>query len=57
MASDFHADMEENWQRMTVKNGGTLFGENFIPFGKEGDIGVEVMTNIIQQQNLFLHST
>jgi hypothetical protein len=26
---------------MTVKNGGTLFGKTFIPFGKEGDIGDE----------------
>jgi hypothetical protein len=44
------------------KNGGTLFGKtlfgkNFIPFGKERDIGDEVMTNIIQQQNSFLRST
>jgi hypothetical protein len=39
------------------KNGGTLFGKTFIPFGKEGDIGDEVMTNIIQQQNNVLRST
>jgi hypothetical protein len=39
------------------KNGGTLFGKTFIPFGKEGDIGDEVMTTIIQQQNNFLRST
>jgi hypothetical protein len=38
-------------------NGGTLFGKTFIPFGKEGDIGDEVMTNIIQQQPDFLRST
>jgi hypothetical protein len=56
-ASDFQADMAEKWQRMTVKNGGNLFGKTFIPFGKEGDTGDEAMTNIIQQQNLFLHST
>jgi hypothetical protein len=31
--------------------------QTFIPFGKEGDIGDEVMTNIIQQQNNFLRST
>jgi hypothetical protein len=31
--------------------------EIFIPFGKEGDIGDEVMTKIIQQQNIFLRST
>jgi hypothetical protein len=40
-----------------IKNGGTLFGKTFIPFGKEGGIGDEVMTNIIQQQNNFLCST
>jgi hypothetical protein len=39
------------------KNGGTLFGKTFIPFGKEGGIGDEVMTNIIQQKNVSLRST
>jgi hypothetical protein len=39
------------------KNGETLFGNTFIPLLKEGDIGDEVMTNIIQQQNNFLRST
>jgi hypothetical protein len=39
------------------KNGGTLFGKTFIPFGKEGDIGDDFMTNIIQQQNNVLRST
>jgi hypothetical protein len=42
---------------MTVKNGGTLIGKTFIPFGKEGDIGDKVMMNTIKQQNLFLRST
>jgi hypothetical protein len=42
---------------MKVKNGGTLFGKIFIPFGKEGEIGDEGLMNIIQQQNHFLHST
>jgi hypothetical protein len=56
-AADFRAEMAEKWQKLTLKNGGTLFGKTFIPFGKEGDIGDEVMTNIIQQQNNFLRST
>jgi hypothetical protein len=56
-AADFRAKMAEKWQKLTAKNGGTLFSKNFIPFGKEGDIGDEVMTNIIQQQNNFLRST
>jgi hypothetical protein len=56
-AADFRAEMAEKWQKLTAKNGGTLFGKTFIPFGKEGDIGYEVMKNIIQQQNNFLRST
>jgi hypothetical protein len=47
-ATDFSAEMAEKWQKLTAKNGGTLFGKTFIPFEKEGDIGDEVMTNIIQ---------
>jgi hypothetical protein len=47
----------EKWQRMTGKTEGTLFGKTFIPSGKEGDIGDDFMTNIIQQQNNFLRST
>jgi hypothetical protein len=38
-AADFRAEMAEKWQKMTAKNGGTLFGKTFIPFGKEGGIG------------------
>jgi hypothetical protein len=49
--------MAEKWQSMKAKTGGTLFGENFIPFSKDGGIGDEVMTNIIQHQNSFLSST
>jgi hypothetical protein len=56
-ADDFRAEMAEKWQKLTAKNGGTLFGKTFIPFRKEGDIGDEVMNNIIHQQNNFLRST
>jgi hypothetical protein len=38
-------------------NGGTLYGKTFFPFGKEGDMGDAIMTNIIQQQNKFLAET
>jgi hypothetical protein len=55
--ADFRADMAEKWQRMAAKTAGTLFGNFFFPFGKEGEIGDDVMTNIIQQPNNFLHST
>jgi hypothetical protein len=56
-AANFRPEMAEKWQKLTAKNGGTLFGKIFIPFGKEGDIGDEIMTNIIQKQNNFLRST
>jgi hypothetical protein len=53
--ADFRADMVEKWQRMTATIGWTLFWKTFIPFGTEGYIGDDVMTNIIQQQtNLLL---
>jgi hypothetical protein len=48
--ADFRAEMAEKWQKLTAKNGGTLFGKTLIPFVKEGDIGDEVMTNIIQHK-------
>jgi hypothetical protein len=56
-AAYVRAEMAEKWQKLTAKNGGTLSGKTFIPFGKEGGIGDEVMTNIIQQQNNFLRLT
>jgi hypothetical protein len=34
IGADFRADMAERWQLLIVKTGGTLFGKNFIPFGK-----------------------
>jgi phage regulator Rha-like protein len=33
-AAEFHADMAERWQRLTVKTGRTPFGKTFIPFEK-----------------------
>jgi hypothetical protein len=49
--------MAEKWQRINAKNGGNLYGKTFIPFGKEGDMGDSIMTNVIQQQNKFLAKT
>jgi hypothetical protein len=49
--------MAENWQNINPKNGGTLFGKTFIPFGKEGDMGDAIMTNVIQQQQKFFSET
>jgi hypothetical protein len=49
--------MAEKWQKINAKNGGTLYGKTFIPFGKEGDMGDAIMTNVIQQQNKLLSET
>jgi hypothetical protein len=56
-AEDFRASMAEKWQGINAKNGGTLYGKTFIPFGKEGYMGDAIMTNVIQQQNIFLAET
>jgi hypothetical protein len=56
-AADFRASMAEKWQKINAKNGVTLYGKTFIPFGKEGDMGDAIMTNVIQQQNKFLSET
>jgi hypothetical protein len=37
-----------------VKAGGNLFEKMLNPFGKEGDIGDDVMTTIVQQKDAFL---
>jgi hypothetical protein len=57
VAAYFRASMAETWQNINAKNGGTLFGKTFIPFGKEGDMGDAIMTNAIKQQNKFLSET
>jgi hypothetical protein len=57
VAADFRASMAEKWKQINAKNGGTLYGNIFIPLGKEGDMGDAIMTNVIQQQNKFLAET
>jgi hypothetical protein len=57
VGADFRASMAEKWQKINVKNGGTLFGKTPIPFGKEGSVGDAIMTNVIQQQQKFLSET
>jgi hypothetical protein len=52
-ATEFRA-MAEKWQQLAAKTGGSLFGKKFIPFGKEGDLGDDIMTAIISKQNRFL---
>jgi hypothetical protein len=36
-SADSRASMTDKWQRINSKNGGTMYGKTFIPFGKEGD--------------------
>jgi hypothetical protein len=40
VSADFHASMADEWQQINAKNGGTLYCKTFIPFGKDGDMGV-----------------
>jgi hypothetical protein len=42
--------MADNWQGLTAKTGGTLWGKTFIPFGRAGDMGDAVMTAVFQKQ-------
>jgi hypothetical protein len=53
-STEFRANMAEKWQHLDAKTGGSLFGKKFIPFGKEGDLGDDIMTAIILKQNRFL---
>jgi hypothetical protein len=57
VATDLRASMAEKWKKINAKNGCTMYGKKRIPFGKEGDIGDAIMTNIIQQKNKFLAET
>jgi hypothetical protein len=47
--SDFRAAMAEKWQNLTVKVGGMLWGNTFIPFGREGGMGESVKTAVFQK--------
>jgi hypothetical protein len=49
--------MAEKWQQLDAKTGGSLFGKKFIPFGKEGDLGDDIMAAIISKQNRFLKNS
>jgi hypothetical protein len=53
-ATQFRANMAEKWQQLDANTGGSIFGKKFIPFGKEGDLGDDIMTAIILKQNRFL---
>jgi hypothetical protein len=52
-ATEFRANMAEKWLQLDAKTGGYLFGKKLIPFGKEGDLGDDIMMAIISKQNRF----
>jgi hypothetical protein len=45
------------WQKVSPHRGGPLVGKHFIPFGKSGDMGDSITTQIIHRQNAMLKST
>jgi hypothetical protein len=42
------------WQKVSLLKGGPLVGKHFVPFGKSGDIGDSISTQIIHIQNAML---
>jgi hypothetical protein len=56
-ASDFRTNMVDNWQKLNAKAGGNIYGKIFIPYGKEGELGEDIMTSIIHHKNQFLKNS
>jgi hypothetical protein len=50
-------DIAKMWQNVSPLRGGPLVGKHFVPFGKPGDIGDSITTQIIHRQNAMLKST
>jgi hypothetical protein len=50
-------DIAKMWQKVSPLRGGSLVGKHFIPFGKSGDMGDSITTQIIHRQNAMLKST
>jgi hypothetical protein len=50
-------DIAKIWQNVSPHRGGPLVGFFFIPFGKSGDMGDTITTQIIHRQNAMLKST
>jgi hypothetical protein len=50
-------DISKMWQKLSLLKGGPLVGKNFVPFGKSGDMGDSITTQIIHHQNAMLKST
>jgi hypothetical protein len=45
------------WQKVSLHKGAPLVGKHFVPFGKSGDMGDSITTQIIHLQNAMLKST
>jgi hypothetical protein len=45
------------WQKVSLHKGAPLVGKHFVPFGKSGDMGDSITTQIIHHQNAMLKST
>jgi hypothetical protein len=50
-------DIEKMWQKVSLHKGAPLVGKHFVPFGKLGDMGDSITTQIIHRQNAMLKST
>jgi hypothetical protein len=50
-------DIAKMWQKVSLNKGGPLVGKRFVPFGKSGDMGDSITTQIIHRQNAMLKST
>jgi hypothetical protein len=51
------ANIAKKLQQLDAKTGESLFGKKFTPFGKEGDLGDDMMTAIVSKQNHFLKNS
>jgi hypothetical protein len=47
----------QKWQSLNNRTCHALLGKHYIPFGRYGDMGDEIMTQIIHQQNTLLKQT
>jgi hypothetical protein len=50
-------DIAKMWQKVSLHKGGPLVGKHFVPFGKSGDMGDSITTQIIHHHNAMLKST
>jgi hypothetical protein len=50
-------DIAKMWQKVSPHRGGPLAVKNVVPFGKSGDMGHSITTQIIHRQSAMLKST